>query len=102
MCIRDRVRIDVIADVIACSGLNMQAFADASCLSGTCAAVGPQEVQLVRAPAALLSSNKQVAELPLCESGPVELIVQNASAGATEYGFVITDTLRYVLSLIHL
>ncbi|MBK8798711.1 MAG: DUF11 domain-containing protein [Anaerolineales bacterium] len=94
-----QVRIDVIADVIACSGLNMQAFADASCLSGTCAAVGPQEVQLVRAPAALLSSNKQVAELPLCESGPVELIVQNASAGATEYGFVITDTLRYVTAI---
>ncbi|MBE2236684.1 MAG: DUF11 domain-containing protein, partial [Caldilineaceae bacterium] len=94
-----QVRIDVIADVIACTGLNMQAFADASCLSGTCSAVGPQEVQLVRAPAALLSSNKQIAELPLCESGPVELTVQNASAGAAEYGFVITDTLRYVTAI---
>ena len=31
-----QLRIDVVADVIACSGLNMQAFADASCLSGTC------------------------------------------------------------------
>ena len=51
---------------------------------------------LVRAPAALLSSNRQVAELPLCETGPVELIVQNASAGATEYNFVVTDTLQYV------
>ncbi|MCB0050134.1 MAG: DUF11 domain-containing protein, partial [Caldilinea sp.] len=91
-----QMQIDVLADVIACTGLDMQALANASCLGGTCSSVGPEEVRLVRAPAALLSSNRQVAELPLCEAGPVELIVQNASAGATEYGFVITDTLRYV------
>lgn len=94
-----QMRIDVYADVIACGGLTMQAFADASCLSGTCSAVGPQSISLLRSPAALLSSNRQVAVLPMCESGPIELIVQNASAGATEYNFVITETVRYATIL---
>ncbi|MCL4829581.1 MAG: DUF11 domain-containing protein, partial [Caldilinea sp.] len=59
-----QIRIDVYADVIACGGLTMQAFADASCQGGTCSAVGPQSISLLRAPAALLSSNRQVAVLP--------------------------------------
>ncbi|MFN3334030.1 MAG: DUF11 domain-containing protein, partial [Caldilinea sp.] len=46
-----QIRIDVYADVIACGGLTMQAFADASCQNGTCSAVGPQSISLLRAPA---------------------------------------------------
>ncbi|HHY55738.1 MAG TPA: DUF11 domain-containing protein, partial [Chloroflexi bacterium] len=93
------VRIDVYADVIACIGLNMQSYADASCLGGTCSGVGPQSITLVQSPSALLSSNRQVAVLPMCETGPIELIVQNASAGATEYNFIITETVRYATIL---
>ncbi|MCS6825189.1 MAG: DUF1080 domain-containing protein, partial [Caldilinea sp.] len=94
-----QIRIDVYADAIACGGLTMQAFANASCQNGTCSAAGQQSIGLLRAPAALLSSNRQVAVLPMCESGPVELTVQNASAGATEYNFVITETVRYATVL---
>jgi len=91
-----QVEINVYVDVTGCSGLTTQVVADASCGGASCTSQGPEEVRLLRSRAALLSANQQVAALPMCETGPVELVVQNASGSATEYFYHITDTLRYL------
>jgi uncharacterized repeat protein (TIGR01451 family) len=66
---------------------------DCGGVNGTCAGYQTGLVRLLPGPFFLLTSNDQVAALPLCAQGPVKLIVKNTSAKAPEFQFAITDVI---------
>ena len=62
-------------------------------VNGACEGYQTGDVELLPGPYFLLTSNDQVAALPLCDQGPVQLVVKNSSAKAPEYHFTITDVI---------
>ena len=98
-----RVRFDVDASISSCTdpaqvdiGLTMPCGQVKDGGTSTCSGVVVDQVIFHRGPTALLSSNFQDANIPLCQSGLIRLQVKNASLLADEFNFIITDTLTYV------
>ena len=95
-----RVRFDAQASIASCVdpaqvdiGLTLPCglVKDGGAL--TCSGVVTDRVLFHSGPTALLSSNYQDANIPLCQSGKIRLEVKNASLRSDEFDFVITDTL---------
>ncbi len=98
-----RVRFDVQASIASCAdpaqvdiGLTIPCGLVENASSVTCSGTATDRVIFHKGPTALLSSNYQDANIPLCQSGIVRLEVKNASLQSDEHDFVITDTLTNV------
>ncbi|MBX3052028.1 MAG: DUF11 domain-containing protein [Caldilineaceae bacterium] len=62
-------------------------------VNGVCQGSSQGVVHLLPGTSSLLSTNNQTANLPLCETGSVQLRVKNTSGRAVEYNLTITDTI---------
>ncbi|NOZ71057.1 MAG: DUF11 domain-containing protein, partial [Chloroflexi bacterium] len=98
-----RVQFDVEASIGSCVdpaqvdvGLTQSCGLVENGASTTCSGVAVDQIIFHKGPTALLSSNYQDANIPLCQSGLIRLEVKNASALSQEYNFVITDTITNV------
>ncbi len=91
-----RIQFDVEAQVVTCAlpdQVDIRLTRSCGSVAGTCQGEDTGVVRLLKAPTSLLSSNNQTANLPLCSTGNVDLVVKNTSAKAEEYDFVITEVL---------
>jgi len=91
----ERIQVDVYDQIVDACNLpsSVTTTLSVGCLDQECSSDGPQVIRLLPTQHSILSSNNQVLNLPLCETGPIDLYVKNTSAVGTEYSFVITDVL---------
>ncbi len=101
-----RVQFDANASISSCTdpaqvdiGLTLPCGQVKDGGASTCSGTVIDQVVFHKGPTALLSSNYQDANIPLCQSGLIRLQVKNASLLVDEFNFTITDTLTNVTYL---
>ena len=92
-----RLQFDMESEIDSACNLPAQIdialWDDCGGVGGACFGRETGIVRLLPGPYFLLTSNDQVATLPLCTQGPLKLVVKNTSASAPEHQFNITDVL---------
>ncbi len=92
----NRLTFDIEALVNGCSlpdDVTIRLTNTCGGVGGVCQGTSVGTVELLPGASSLLSANNQTANLPLCETGTVQLRVKNTSGRAVEYNLTITDTI---------